>query len=182
MAENPTNHSEPPVPSPQPLPTFARIAILLTTGFGICRVVPAPGTVGTALFGLPFAWAVGQLPGPLWQILAIGAAVGIGVPLTTAANRALGKAKDHQAIVWDEIASMPVVYLLAPMVNWRVSLAGFVLHRVFDISKPPPARQLEQLPEGVGIMADDLMAAIYAGIALAALAWLEQSAGWSFLA
>src|SRR5687767_7483930 len=136
-------------PFPQPPASVRqRIAVCLATGFGLCRVVPAPGTVGTALFGLPFAWAVGQLPGPFWQILAITVAVAVGVPLATAANRALGEAKDHQAIVWDEVASMPVVFLLLPMSNWRVALVGFVLHRVFDISKPPPARQFEQLPEG----------------------------------
>jgi phosphatidylglycerophosphatase A len=181
----PTNEQSVPLPdeaSQKPTTLFQRIAVCWVTGLGICRVTPAPGTVGTALFGLPFAWAVGQLPGPLFQILAIVVAVAIGVPLATAANRALGKAKDHQAIVWDEIASMPVVFLLVPMANWRVALAGFVLHRVFDISKPPPARQLEQLPEGWGIMADDLMAAIYACIALAALAWLDSAAGWNLLA
>jgi phosphatidylglycerophosphatase A len=167
---------------PQRPATFLeRIATFLATGFGLCRMVPAPGTIGTALFGLPFACAVGQLPIG-WQFAAILAAVLIGIPLTTAANRALGVAKDHQAIVWDEIASMPIVFLLAPLANWRVGLAGFVLHRIFDIWKPPPARQLERLPEGVGIMADDLMAAVYAGIVLGALTWLDASAGAGLLA
>jgi phosphatidylglycerophosphatase A len=182
MNANLLNHSAAPVPSSKPPSPSSLLAILLTTGFGICRVVPAPGTIGTALFGLPFAWAVGQLRGSLWQILAVVAAVAIGVPLATIANRALGKAKDHQSIVWDEIASMPIVYLLVPMANWRVALAGFVLHRIFDISKPPPARKLEQLPEGLGIMADDVMAAIYAGIALAGVAWLDRLAGWNLIA
>lgn len=159
-----------------------RTAVRLATGFGICRIVPAPGTVGTALFGLPFAWAVGQLPETGWQCAAIVVAVLVGIPLTTAANRALGGAKDHQAIVWDEIASLPIVFLLVPLDNWRVGVAGFVLHRVFDISKPPPARQLERLAEGVGIMADDLMAAVYAAIALGIMAWIDGSLGWGLLA
>jgi phosphatidylglycerophosphatase A len=160
---------------------YERIAVCLATGFGVCRAVPAPGTVGTALFGLPLAWAVGQIHGLGWQIAAILTAVLVGIPLTTAANRALGAAKDHQAIVWDEIASMPVVFLLVPLAHWPVALAGFFLHRGFDIWKPPPARQLERLPEGVGIMADDLMAAIYAGLALAVLAWVDASMGWQIL-
>jgi phosphatidylglycerophosphatase A len=138
--------------------------------------------VGTALLGLPFAWVVGQFPGIGWQIAAILVAVLVGIPLTTAANRALGAAKDHQAIVWDEIASMPVVFLLAPLGNWKVAVAGFVLHRIFDISKPPPARQLERLPEGMGIMADDLMAAVYAGIALGILVSVDGSMRWGLLA
>jgi len=158
------------------------IAVCLATGLGIGLLAPAPGTVGTALWGLPYAWAIGQLPGLNWQILAIGIGVAIGIPLTTAANRALGVEKDHQSIVWDEIASMPIVFLLVPMSNWRIAAAGFVLHRVFDISKPPPARQLESLSEGWGVMADDLMAAVYAGIVLAALAWADEQWGWSILA
>jgi phosphatidylglycerophosphatase A len=165
-----------------PMSRLQRLAVCLATGFGVCRIVPAPGTVGTALFGLPFAWAVAQLHSVGWQIVAIAVVVLVGIPLTTAANRALGAAKDHQAIVWDEIASMPIVFLLVPLVNWRVALAGFVLHRVFDISKPPPARQLERLPEGVGIMADDLMAAVYACIALGILAWLDGLTGWGLFA
>jgi phosphatidylglycerophosphatase A len=159
-----------------------RIAVFLMTGFGVCRIVAAPGTIGTALFGVPFAWAVGQLPGIGWQVVAIALAFLVGVPLATAANRALGAEKDHQAIVWDEIASMPVVFLLVPMINWRAALAGFVLHRIFDISKIPPAAQLERLPEGLGVMADDLMAAIYAGASLALLNWLDGWAGWGVLA
>lgn len=159
-----------------------RLAVCLSTGLGICRVVPAPGTVGTALFALPFAWAVGQLPGFGWQIVAIMIAVLVGIPLTTAANRALGAAKDHQAIVWDEIASMPVVFLLVPLSSWKVAIAGFALHRIFDIWKPPPARQLERLPDGLGIMADDLMAAVYACIALGILSWLDAATGWALLA
>jgi phosphatidylglycerophosphatase A len=166
----------------KPTSLLQRIAACLATGFGICRVVPAPGTVGTALFGLPFAGAVGQLHDVGWRIAAIAAAVLVGIPLTTVANRALGAAKDHGAIVWDEIASMPVVFALVPLSNWKVALVGFVLHRIFDVWKPPPARQLEKLPEGVGIMADDLMAAVYAGVVLGILAWVDGSAGWGLLA
>ncbi len=158
-----------------------RLAVCLATGFNLCRFVPAPGTVGTLVFGLPYAWVVGQIHGLGWQMAAILVGILVGIPLTTAANRALGAAKDHQAIVWDEIASMPLVFLLVRLANWRVALAGFVLHRVFDISKPPPALQLERLPEGLGIMADDLMAAVYAGIVLAALAWIDGAAGWGLL-
>ena len=80
----------------------------------------------------------------------------IGIPLCTAAGRALGGKKDNQAIIWDEIVTMPIVFLLVPLTNWKIALAGFLLHRLFDITKPPPAGQLEQLPDGLGVMADDL--------------------------
>jgi phosphatidylglycerophosphatase A len=157
------------------------VSVWLATGLGVGLIVPAPGTVGTALWGMPLAWAIGQLPAVALQVAAIAIAVLVGIPLTTAANRALGVEKDHQAIVWDEIASMPIVFLLVPLLNWRIAVAGFILHRIFDITKPPPARQLEHLREGWGVMADDLMAAIYAAISLWILATMDGRLGWHLL-
>jgi phosphatidylglycerophosphatase A len=157
------------------------MAVCLATGLGVGLVAPAPGTVGTAVWGLPVAWAVAQLPGVESHILAIIVLFAAGVPITTLANRALGAAKDHQAIVWDEIVAMPVVFLLVPMTNWKVASLGFVLFRIFDISKPPPARQVEQLPDGLGIMADDFIAAVYSGICLALIVWTDKSMGWDVL-
>jgi phosphatidylglycerophosphatase A len=61
-------------------------------------------------------------------------------------------------------------------------LAGFVMHRLMDITKPPPASQLEHLPDGLGVMADDCMAAVYACLLMAGLAWLDRDLGWSLLA
>jgi phosphatidylglycerophosphatase A len=72
--------------------------------------------------------------------------------------------------------------LLVPFANWRVGLAGFLLHRLFDITKPPPASQLEALPDGAGVMADDLMAAIYACVTLYGIAWAGEHIGWNVLA
>jgi phosphatidylglycerophosphatase A len=158
-----------------------QLAVWLASGLGLGLILPAPGTMGSLVWGLPLAWAVAQLPDVTWQLGAIGICIALGVPLTTSANRALGVEKDHQSIVWDEIASMPVVFLLVPMANWRIGLLGFALHRLFDITKPSPARQLERLPEGWGVMADDLMAAAYAGAALWLLAWLDRYAGWRLL-
>jgi phosphatidylglycerophosphatase A len=158
-----------------------QLAVGLATGLGLGLVTPAPGTVATAVWGLPLAWLAGNLPGTGWQLAAIGVAVLVGVPVTTVANRALGVEKDNQAIVWDEIASLPVVFLLVPLTNWKIGLAGFALHRLFDITKPPPAAQLERLPAGWGVMADDLMAAVYGCLALWALAWLDARMGWRLL-
>jgi phosphatidylglycerophosphatase A len=159
----------------------SRAAVCLATGLGVGLIAPAPGTVGTALWGLPMAWAVGQLPGHEWRILAIVLLFAVGVPITTLANRALGAAKDHQAIVWDEIVAMPVVFLLVPLTNWKVGLVGFILFRIFDITKPPPARQVEHLSEGLGIMADDFMAAVYSGICLALVVGIDKTMGWDVL-
>jgi len=158
-----------------------RIAVWIATGLGVGLVCPAPGTFGTAIWGLPLAWAVGQLPGIGWQIGAIVAAVLMGIPIATAAGRTLGGKKDNQAIIWDEIATTPIVFLIVPLTNWKVAALGFLAHRLFDITKPPPARQLEVLPDGLGVMADDCVAAIYACLLMAALAWGVQTAGWPIL-
>jgi phosphatidylglycerophosphatase A len=153
----------------------------LATGLGLGLVTVSPGTVATLIEGLPLAWVISHLPGTGWQALAIAVLFGIGVPLATAAGRAMGGQKDNQAIVWDEIVTMPFVFLAVPMANWKVALAGFLLHRLFDITKLPPCAQLERLPDGLGVMADDLMAAIYACVALFGLNWLCTHFGWTLL-
>src|SRR5215204_1593177 len=137
---------------------FGRIAVWMATGFGLGLVAPAPGTFGAAIWGLPLAWAIGQLPGIGWQVCAIILTNLVGIPLATAAGYALGGKKDNQAIIWDEIATVPVVFLLVPLANWKVAVAGFFAHRLCDITKPPPAQQLERLPDGLGVMADDWIA------------------------
>jgi phosphatidylglycerophosphatase A len=155
-------------------PLATRFVVWLATGFGVGRWFPAPGTAGAAI-GVILAWRISLLPGYAWQIVAVVAINAIGVPLCTSAGRALGGQKDNQAIIWDEIASVPIVFLLTPLTGWVTALAGFGLHRLFDITKLPPARQLEQLPDGLGVMADDWAAAIFAGISLAILVHFASS-------
>ena len=170
------------VPRPQgPLDSLRSPAVLLATGFGLGLISRAPGTTGAALLGLPLAWAIGFLPGIAWQLAAVVALNLIGIPLATAAGRVLGGEKDNQAIVWDEIATVPVVFAFVPLSSWPIALVGFALHRLLDITKPPPAGQLERLPEGLGVMADDWMASIYACVLMSALSWLDHSAGWGLL-
>jgi phosphatidylglycerophosphatase A len=129
---------------------------------------------------MPLAWAISCLPVGL-QFVAIAVLNTVGVPICTAAGRVLGGKKDNQAIVWDEIVTVPVVFLVVSLTNWRIALAGFLLHRLMDITKPPPARQIERLPDGLGVMADDIVASLYACLALAGLAWLDHWAGWEVL-
>ena len=106
----------------------------------------------------------------------------IGIPLCTAAGRALGGKKDNQAIIWDEIVTVPdrLSARAAHELENRRSPAS-LLHRLFDITKPPPARQLEHLPDGLGVMADDLVAAIYACVSLLGLVCSVSSFGWTLL-
>jgi len=171
-----------PARSPQPpAPALKSLAVWLATGFGLGFAFVMPGTIGAAVEGLPLAWAISHLPGVGWQVVAIAVLFAVGIPVATAAGRALGGSEDNQAIIWDEIVTVPVVFLLVPLTNWKIALAGFLLHRLFDITKPPPAAQLEQLPDGLGVMADDLMAAIYACLGLYGLTWLTDWAGWQLL-
>lgn len=168
-------------PSSFRLPPWPQsIVVWLATGFGIGLRVPAPGTAGAAIGSL-LAWSISYLPGVAWQLLMIVALNLAGIPLCTRAGLALGGKKDNQAIIWDEIASVPIVFLLTPIAGWAVVFLGFALHRLFDITKPPPARQLERLPGGLGVMADDWIAAVFACLTLWACASFEQSLGLSFL-
>jgi phosphatidylglycerophosphatase A len=128
-----------------------------------------PGTFGT-LWGLPLAWGIGFLP--IWaRVIAILAICSLGIPICTAAVRKLGGRKDPGCVVFDEIASVPITLFLAPVEQPSVLVAGFLLFRLFDITKPPPARQLERLPEGLGVMADDWAAGVYSCLALHGLLW-----------
>jgi phosphatidylglycerophosphatase A len=147
-----------------------RLLLLLATGLGVGHAGVAPGTFGS-LLGLPVAWAL--LAAGLHPAVYAAAAAGIfllGVQASTAAARHFER-HDPPACVIDEIAAFPVVFAgaaagLFPFSVLSASL-GFVLFRVFDIWKPPPVRQLERLPGGWGVMADDLMAGVYAGVCLA---------------
>ena len=119
-----------------------------------------PGTVGT-LWGIPLAWAVVQIPSVNLQVIACLILTMIAVPICEAAEKQLGKGKDPGCIVADEYLTLPIVYLGLPFTPW-VILSGFVLHRIFDITKPPPIRQLQNLKGGVGIVIDDFIAALLA--------------------
>jgi phosphatidylglycerophosphatase A len=158
------------------VPNWTHPAVVLATGFWFGRSPVMPGTVG-AIWGLPLAWGIGLLPNVGLQALVIAVICAIGIPICTVAARHLGGKKDPQQIVLDEIASLPITFYLIPHAAFShpwVIVAGFVLHRLFDITKPPPARQLEHLPTGLGIMADDWAAGVYSCLALHAILWT----GW----
>jgi phosphatidylglycerophosphatase A len=142
--------------------------LLLAAGFGVGYVPGLPGTLGTALglvvsFGLLSA-GVGWVAYALVTL----ALLAIGVPICGWAARRLGRA-DPSLVVWDELASVPIVFLLVPWQPnraWWVLLVGFAAHRFFDILKPWPIRCLERLPGGWGIVADDVVAAAFAQVVL----------------
>jgi phosphatidylglycerophosphatase A len=84
----------------------------------------------------------------------------IGIPAATRVARA-SASKDPQFVVIDEGAGQLIALIAVPLA-WKTFLAGFILFRAFDIIKPPPVRQLEKLPEGTGIVLDDVAAGIFA--------------------
>jgi phosphatidylglycerophosphatase A len=137
--------------------------MLVATFFGIGRLRPGPGTWGSAATML--LWAVlADLVAPSLQTpLAITLAavvVLIGIPAATRVARGTG-IKDPQFVVIDEVAGQLVALIAVPL-GWKSFLVGFILFRVFDILKPPPVRQLEAIPEGAGIVLDDVAAGLYA--------------------
>jgi len=138
-------------------------ATLVATFFGIGRLRPGPGSWGSATTVL--LWAAlcyGLSPGlrtPVAIALALLITL-IGIPAATKVSRASG-VKDPQFVVIDEVAGQLIALIAVPLA-WKTFLAGFILFRAFDIVKPPPVRQLERLPEGTGIVLDDVAAGIYA--------------------
>jgi phosphatidylglycerophosphatase A len=174
------------IPSPRSKP---HISILLATWFGLGYLPKAPGTWGSAggvalallmswlgfrsiktvtqFFPGKTFWTWGLLPGhgEIWIALIITV---VGVIVADRAAK-YAQIKDPRWVVIDEVSGQLITYYLffwiTPL-NWKSWLLGFILFRLFDIWKPFPAGQLEQLPGGWGIMADDWMAGIYAAIVL----------------
>ena len=141
----------------------------LAFGFGTGLAPVAPGTAGS-LPGVLLFWLTLDLG--LYVQLTVGAALLLaGVWICGESARRIG-VHDHGGIVWDEIAGMYLTLLAAPLtpIGW---LAAFVLFRVMDIVKPWPIRDLDhRLGGGVGIMLDDLVAALYAAVVLGLYRWL----------
>lgn len=138
-------------------------ATLAATFFGIGRLRPGPGTWASATTIILW-WLVSRvIPAELQPLLAILLAIliiAIGIPAATRVARASG-VEDPQFIVIDEVAGQ-LITLIAVPVAWKSLLMGFILFRGFDIVKPPPVRGLERLPEGLGIVMDDVGAGLYA--------------------
>lgn len=138
-------------------------ATLTATFFGIGYMRPGPGTWGSAvtmLLWAAFAYSLPQTAStPVLIALAIVVTL-VGIPAATRVARASAQ-KDPGFVVIDEVAGQ-LISLIAVPLAWKSFLAGFILFRVFDIFKPPPVRQLERLPEGTGIVLDDVGAGIYA--------------------
>ena len=167
------------------------ISLAIATSFGLGYLPKAPGTFGSVA-GVALAalvWSRFLPHGSLdiyvhdvyflapqqWFLVLLALVVsGTGILVATRTSNYLGK-KDPQIVVIDEVSGQLISYfgMGAAMPSWKYLLLGFILFRVFDIWKPFPARQAESLPGGLGIMADDWIAGIYAALGL----WIARALG-----
>ncbi len=150
-------------------------AFAVATFFGAGRIKPGPGTwgsIGAVLVWAAAAWGFSLSPAALLIFLLCGIALTLvfGIPAATIAARESG-IEDPGFVVIDEVAGQWIALLWCPR-DWAHALIALVLFRLFDITKPFPARQLESLPEGWGIVFDDVAAGLYAlGIAAILRIW-----------
>jgi phosphatidylglycerophosphatase A len=149
------------IPNPQsPIPVFP---LAIATVFGVGYAPVAPGTFGSAA-GLLLWWLLPASAAT--HAVVIVALFAAGSWSGTIAERHFGRTDPGQVVI-DEVMGMLITLFLNP-VGWRGAVLGFFMFRVFDVIKPYPSDRLERLHGGVGVMADDGMAAIYANLALRA--------------
>ena len=152
---------------------MSTLARVLGTWFYLGYVPKGPGTAGS-LGALAIAWAMHTYLGISGVFLAF-----LGVLLIAPAIWAAGRmakdagSKDPQVVVVDEVVGQWITFAGASTLNAKSWVAAFALFRLFDIWKPPPVRQLEQIPGGTGIVFDDAMAGIYAALVLFTAGWFN---------
>jgi phosphatidylglycerophosphatase A len=151
-----------------------KLILIAATAGGVGYVPFAPGSFGSAVgVGL---WAALAQRGMAAGVLGAAVVALLAVAVAQRAQALLARS-DDQRIVIDEVAGTLVALAGLPL-RWDVALVGFALFRMLDISKPPPCRRLERLPGGAGVVADDLMAGLYAN-ALAQLWFRAALPGWA---
>lgn len=162
------------MPEP-PVTSKSHVSWLIATFFYIGRMYPGPGTWASGVTVLLWWFAAHLIP-PGWELataILISVAVTlIGIRPSTVVARESGR-KDPGFVVIDEVAGQMIALIGSPL-GWKYLIAGFILFRSFDIVKPFPLRRLEKLPEGTGIMMDDVGAGLYALVLLQL--WVHFSA------
>ncbi len=138
-------------------------------GFGLGAIPIAPGTFGT-LGGVVLYLILSRLP--LWVYIMVAVVLLIfGFLICGITNRDFGT-DDHPAAVWDEIVGFLFVMIAVPK-TWYFILIGFVLFRLFDIWKPWPIRWVDRhIHGGIGVMLDDVVAALFSLVILQILVWV----------
>jgi phosphatidylglycerophosphatase A len=154
--------------------TRRTVPLALATVFGVGYAPVAPGTFGSAA-GLLVWWPLQSASAGV-QAAVIVALFAIGSWSGSVAERHFGHTDPSQVVI-DELMGMLITLFLNP-VGWRGAAAAFLFFRLADVVKPFPANRFERLPGGVGVMADDAMAAIYANLVLrASLALMNRVIG-----
>jgi|SRR5712671_2059096 len=152
--------------SADPKRIFSDPIHILAFGFGAGLSPRAPGTAGT-LLAVPLIMFIGSFGWTTHAIVTVLLCVS-GVYICGASATKLG-VHDHRGIVWDEIAGFAITMLPVPL-TWYWLISGFLLFRFFDIVKPWPIREADHsLKGGLGIMLDDIIAGVFAGVVLYAL-------------
>ncbi len=152
---------------------MTRLAVFLATVGYLGYFPVAPGTVGSAA-GLVVYLLVWWTQAAAVEVGLILLVFAVGVWAGTTAERYFGGI-DPGPVIIDEVLGMLVTLAFIP-VGLSGAIAGFLLFRIFDVAKPYPAGRLERLHGGLGVMADDAMAAVYANLSLRAVIWLLP--GW----
>ncbi|MBS1805766.1 MAG: phosphatidylglycerophosphatase A [Acidobacteria bacterium] len=171
-----TTNSSATVPAPR-AKTRTLWAWAVATFFGAGLGKPGPGTYGSVAATLLWALAaIGLHASPQLLLILLFAgilfSVALGVPAATIAARESGR-HDPGFVVIDEVAGQWITLLFSPA-DWRHGLIALILFRLFDITKPFPVRRLERLPEGWGIVFDDVAAGLYAlGVASLLRIWIH---------
>ena len=151
-----------------------RLGLLIATCGYIGFVPVAPGTAGSAA-GVAIFYLIRGAEAVWAQPLLIAVLFAVGVWGASMTERVLGTI-DPGPVVIDEVVGMLITLLWLPVTPLG-ALAGFLVFRVLDVVKPWPSRQLESLHGGLGIMADDAMAAVYGHLLMRGLVWIAP-AGW----
>ena len=149
------------------------LARSVATWFGAGLVPIAPGTAGSlAAVGIAYLLATRAGWQPIHFAFLSAALLPVAIWAADVTAKAEGK-EDPRLVVVDEVLGQWLTLAGASHLNWRSWTAGFLLFRLLDIWKPAPVRQLESLPGGAGIVADDMMAGIYGALVLFLMGWFN---------
>jgi phosphatidylglycerophosphatase A len=151
-----------------------RLALLIATSGYIGFAPAAPGTVGSAA-GVALFYLVRAAASPWLEAAVIAALFAAGVWAASSAEQQLG-GTDPGPVVIDEVVGMLITLAWLPVTPLG-AFVGFLIFRVLDVVKPWPSRQFESLHGGLGIMADDAMAAVYGRLIMQGLVFFAP-AGW----
>lgn len=143
---------------------------LIATVFGIGYVEKGGGTIAAAVCCIIWLLIPAGDFTNSWQVLLTIAISVLGVWSGNVVEAMWGK--DSNKIVIDEVAGMMITLLFIP-VQFKFVLAGLVLFRFFDIAKPLFIKKMELLPEGWGVMADDILAGLYANLLLQIIVFFD---------